>query len=541
MGGLVAGGGLLSALAGARPPAAATRESRPRRPRPSPGRGAAGGPGTPSPGRPEAALREPGPADWAALRRSLSTRDLLRPGEAGYARARLLYDPRFDGQRPAGVAYCAHPGDVAACVAFARAHGTPVAARSGGHSYAGWSGGTGLVVDVTRMNSFDVGPGGRTVTVGAGTCLIDFYERLAAHGLAVPGGSCPTVGIAGLTLGGGVGVLSRAYGLSSDNLEAVQLVTADGRTVTCDSSRNSDLLWACRGGGGGNFGVATSFTFRARRLSRLVLFFLRWPWQQAAAVVAAWQSWAPRAPDALWSNLHLEATPGGGAPTVQVGGTYLGGVAGARAQLRRLAALVGAPPSAPFVEETSFLDAMLAEAGCADLPAGQCHLPGQARGGALTRVPSQAKSDFFTRPLPASAIRQLVAAVESMRGVRGARGGVGAVAFDAFGGALNRPPADATAFVHRDSLFLAQYSTSWTPGDDERRVARQRAWLRACYGVAHPHASGQAYQNYVDPDLRDWRAAYYGGNYPRLARVKEAYDPHQVFRFPQGITPAVSR
>lgn len=171
-------------------------------------------------------------ADWQALRQALSTRRLLQPGQAGYPQARLLFDPRFDGQRPAAVAYCRTPGDVATCLSFVRRFAMPVAARSGGHSYAGWSGTTGLTVDVTEMNSFRLGAGG-TVTVGTGLHLIDFYHRLAEHGLAVPGGSCPTVGIAGLTLGGGVGVLARAFGLACDNLEALQIVTADGSVLRC--------------------------------------------------------------------------------------------------------------------------------------------------------------------------------------------------------------------------------------------------------------------------------------------------------------------
>ncbi len=158
---------------------------------------------------------------------------------------------------------------------------------------------------------------GTTATVGAGTRLIDFYHGLAAKGRAVPGGSCPTVGIAGLTLGGGIGVTARAYGLTCDSLESLQIVTANGAVLTATASpgQYSDLFWACQGGGGGNFGVVTSFTFRTAAGPEPVLFSLSWPWSQAARVVAAWQSWAPNAPDALWSNLHLAAAPGGTTPS----------------------------------------------------------------------------------------------------------------------------------------------------------------------------------------------------------------------------------
>ncbi|HVT66317.1 MAG TPA: FAD-dependent oxidoreductase, partial [Trebonia sp.] len=145
----------------------------------------------------------PTAADWTALAKDLSG-TLVRPGDASYATARLLFDPRFDGLRPAGIAYVKSTRDVATCLAFARTYGVPFAARSGGHSYAGWSGSSGLIVDVSDLKAVAVS--GTTATVGAGTRLIDFYNGLAAKGRAVPGGSCPTVGIAGLTLGGGIGV-----------------------------------------------------------------------------------------------------------------------------------------------------------------------------------------------------------------------------------------------------------------------------------------------------------------------------------------------
>jgi FAD/FMN-containing dehydrogenase len=524
--GTAAGAGVLTGCSRAAGPAhAAAPASAPAARTPS-----ASSTGTPGAG--------PSAADWNALRRGLSSRHLLRPGEAGYPRARLLFDPRFDYQRPAGVAYCHTPADVALGLSFVRRFSLPVAARSGGHSYGGWSGTPGLVLDVTGMNSFRLDPGAGTVTVGTGTHLIDFYHRLAAHGLAVPAGSCPTVGVAGLTLGGGVGVLGRAFGLTCDNLEALQLVTADGSVLDIDASHHGDLYWACRGGGGGNFGVATSFTFRTHPLSRLVLFFLSWPWPQAARVVDGWQSWAPHAPDALWSNLHLSAAPRGPAPVVQVGGSYLGDAAGLAVLLDQLYAKVGSSPPSPFVQEMPFLDAMLLEAGCSGRTVDQCHLPWQAPGGQLSRAPFYAKSDFFTASLSPAAIRTLLTGVERLRGVPGASSGSGGIAFDAFGGALNRVPAAATAFVHRDALFLAQYTTEWATGAPPAAVAHQHAWLQRFYGSMRPYASGQCYQNYLDPDLANWRQAYYGANYPRLAQVKAAHDPAQVFRFPQGITPA---
>jgi FAD/FMN-containing dehydrogenase len=491
----------------------------------------AGSPGTAS-GSVTPASGPPAAADWAALARDLSG-SLVRPGEAGYAAARELFDPRFDSLRPAGVAYCRNPDDAATCLAFVRKYGVPVAARCGGHSYAGWSSTSGLIVDVTKMAGVSVSGGASTA--GAGTRLIDFYSGLSAHGRAVPGGSCPTVGIAGLTLGGGVGVVSRAYGLTSDNVQSLQIVTADSQLRTCNASTNPDLFWACRGGGGGNFGVVTSFTFTTHPAGQIVLFFLSWPWSQAAQVISAWQSWAPHAPDELWSNLHLAAAPGGSVPSIEVGGTYLGSVSDAQAQLQRFYAAVGSDPSSPFLEITTWLHAMLVEADCAGLTVSRCHLATQVLGGQLSRASEYAKSDFFTRPLTSHGIGTLLSGVESLQQVSGAPGGSGGIAFDAMGGAVNRVAPGATAYVHRNALFEAQYTTTWPVGSGSAGVARQHAWQRAFWQSMRPYASGQAYQNYIDPDLTNWRQAYYGANYARLAQVKAAYDPDRVFTFPQAI------
>jgi len=479
------------------------------------------------------ATGKPASADWAALTRRLSTGKLLRPGQEGYRQAKQLFEPQFDALQPAGVAYCATAGDIAACLSFVSRFQLPVRARSGGHSYAGWSSVTGgLIVDVSAIHFISASDD--TVRVGSGTSLIHFYSELAARGLAVPGGSCPTVGIAGLALGGGVGVLSRLYGLTCDNMTAVQIVTADGSVLDCDQTRNSDLYWACRGGGGGNFGVATSFTFAAHRLTELCVFYLEWPWSRAARVIGAWQSWAPDGPEKLWSTLHLSGTFGG-QPVLSVSGTYAGAQAGLAGHLDDLSDQAGTTPSLTSVSQQSYLDAMLLEAGCPAIPLRSCHT---GPGGQLLRVPAFAKSDFFTKPLTGTGLRALLSGIEKLSSTSGAEDGSGSIAFDALGGAVNRVHPAATAFVHRNALFLAQYYTSWKWPGTANGVARQHRWLRSFYHSLHPHASGQAYQNYIDPDLTDWQQAYYGANYERLTQVKAKYDAGNLFSFPQSISPA---
>lgn len=470
-------------------------------------------------------------ADWAALRNRLSTQLLSRPGDRSYRLAHQLFDPRFDFLHPSGIAYCGNAADVSTCLAFVKKFKLRFRVRSGGHSYAGWSSlDGGLVIDVSKISHCRVGNG--TVTVGAGLDLIHLYQNLAGHGLAIPGGSCPTVGLAGLALGGGIGVLSRQYGLTCDAIESLQIVTADGAVRNCDRTRHTDLLWASKGGGGGNFGVATSFTLRTHKLSGLVVFFMRWPWSAASQVIGTWQSWAPGGPPELWSNMHLSTRFGEPPQFVTVGGTWLGTVAGANRVISSLIAMIGVQPSFSVMVRKTFLEAMLYEANCSVYTVPQCNT---TPSGLLPRVPSFAKSDFFSKRLSAAGIRAAIHAIERATTVRGPSGGAAAIAFDALGGAVNSVHPAATAFVHRNALWDIQYSTSWNAGATSG-VASAHAWLRAAYADVHPHANGEAYQNYIDPDLSDWRQAYYGANYARLSRIKHRYDPHNLFRFPQSIT-----
>ncbi len=456
----------------------------------------------------------------------------MLPGDEAYDTSRLLFDPRFDGVSPAALARCAGPEDVAASIDFAREHNVPIAPRGGGHSYAGYSTGSGLVIDVGPMNSVEVDEQRGQALVGAGTRLIDLYSALAQHNVAVSGGSCATVGIAGLTLGGGIGVVGRKFGLTCDSLVGADVVTADGKLVTCDASSDSDLLWACQGGGGGNFGVVTSFRFTTHPVGSLTTFSLSWPWSAAHDVLAAWQEWAPDAPDELWSNCLLVAGPDpSGTPSVLANGVYVGGAGPLNTLIDGLANQAGAP-SERYVNTVSYLDAMLIEAGCSGKGVAECHLPTQDPAGTLTRESSHAKSDFFSKPLPDIAVAACISNVEARQADPAlANGGV---AFDALGGAINRVDASATAFVHRSALFDAQYSGSWTSGGQATDDAN-KAWVEQIYTALHPYADGGAYVNYIDPDQADWQQAYYGANLGRLEQVKRKYDPENVFRFAQGI------
>ncbi|MFJ2920520.1 FAD-binding oxidoreductase [Streptomyces sp. NPDC087307] len=473
-----------------------------------------------------------GAADWSALAGNLDG-SLIRPQDASYPTARQLYNTRFDSLKPAAVAYVRHEADVRECLSFARRTGTPVSIRSGGHSYAGWSSGNGrLVLDVSSLSR--VGPDG---TIGAGARLIDVYQGLARSGLTIPGGSCPTVGISGLTLGGGHGVASRAYGLTCDSLTAATIVTADGKTLTVDAGHHPDLFWALRGAGNGNFGVVTELTFRTRPVPQTVTAYLSWPWARARSVVSAWQEWGPSQPDEIWSSAHLDAGPGGVAPTVSVAAFSLGTYGDLQNAVDRLADRIGAPASSVSLRRRSYQDSMLGYAGCSGITDAQCHLPGTTPGrttqGTLRRETYAAASDFYDRSLSPAGIQALLDRTEAFTRIPVTRGGgSGSVALTALGGAINRVSPQATAFVHRGSRVLSQYIASWKPGT---AGGDQQDWLKNTHAAMRRYASGAAYQNYTDPALTDWRRAYYGSAAERLTALKKQYDPDRLFAFPQGL------
>lgn len=462
--------------------------------------------GFPAPFRLAAELRDPRLRELDKLVQGT----VLGSADSGYAAAREVYSTRATA-RPFAIVYAESARDVQRTVLWARRHKLRITPRSGGHSYGGYSLAPGVVVDVSRLAGIAVGSG--TATIGAGARLYDVYATLAGRGVTVPAGSCPTVGIAGLALGGGFGLSSRKLGLTCDSIHEVRIVTADGKHLVANARQHSDLYWACRGGGGGNFGIVTSFVFRTHPVGDVATYNCSWPWQQAAKVIAAWQAWAPHAPPALTSVLDLSSA----GPNVTSGGQFFGTEKELRTLLSQLFASTG-QPTGLTVRTRPFLEAQRLWASCRDAAA--CH--------AQARATFKAKSDYATRPLSAVAARVLIAAMEKHHA--DPRLGGGAVLLDAYGGAINRVRKGATAFVHRDPLFSMQYIASWGENADANL-----AWIRGLYSSMRPHVSGFAYQNYIDPELATWKRAYYGSNLERLARVKRKYDPKNVFRFAQSI------
>ena len=450
---------------------------------------------------------------------------VVAPNHPAYETARRLYSPRYDGIRPGAVVFCESTQDIWRTVRWSRRHSIRIVPRAGGHSYGGYSTCKGVIVDVTRMNGLTVNAASGTATVGAGALLIDVYQALAQHGRMIPAGSCPTVGLAGLTLGGGHGFSGRKYGLTCDNLRSLVIVTAGGQALLASATQHPDLFWACRGGGAGQLGIVTSFVFDTKPASDVATFRATWSWNDAATVVAAWQAWAPTAPDELFSMCDLIATDGPGGPIVASNGQYFGSEAALQGLLQPLVS--AATPQSLVIRTRSFLNAALDWANCSEYA--RCHLVGSVPNAEVGRSDFLAKSDYVATPLPAPGIQTMIQWI-AQRQNDPALGG-GSVLMDAYGGAINRVAKNATAFVHRDQLFSVQYVASGSSPDD-------LAWLGGFRAALRPYVSGQAYQNYADPDLPQPNIAYYGSNYARLRRVKRRYDPTNVFRFPRSVVPA---
>ena len=393
---------------------------------------------------------------------------------------------RFAGIRPARVASCASAADVARAIAAARDAGLPLAVRSGGHDFAGRSSTEGVLIDVSPLASVEVGEG--RARIGAGALLGDVYDALDAHGVTLPAGCGVTVGIAGLTLGGGLGILGRLHGVLSDSLLAAEVVLADGRVVEADP----DLLWALRGAGGARFGVVTALEFKTVEAPAMTAFETFW--DDPVATIAAWQEWGPDAPDALAASLLITTGP----LRVKVFGAF----AGPEAELRALIDALGEPSSAAFQAGTAReAKRFLAGAG------------GDEGGHAFMR------SEYFAERLPRDAIEALVAGLEGDGFAR-------ELDFSPWGGAYCRTPVEASAFAHRDARFLLKQAAEVEPGGP---VAEARAWLDRSYAITHPYGTGGAYPNFPEDGLDPWAAEYLGANRERLLELKRRYDPDGVF------------
>lgn len=454
-----------------------------------------------------------------ALRNGLQG-ELRLPGEAGYDEARTIWNAMID-RRPAAIVRAAAASDVVLTVRLAAQHGLLLSVRGGGHNIAGnavCDGG--LMLDLSRMVAVQVDAHARTARVEPGARLADLDKATQAFGLATPVGVNSTTGVAGLTLGGGFGWLSRKYGLTVDNLLAADVVTAAGDLVRANAHDHPDLFWALRGGGG-NFGVATSFDYKLHPVGpQVVAGLIVHPFSAANEVLHEYSRLVAKAPDELCCWVVMRKAPPLPFLPSEVHGTevlvlalcHAGDLASGeeaaapfRAIGKPIADVVGPHPFAAWQQA---FDPLLT--------------PGER---------NYWKSHDFLG-LSDGLIDVLLSAVRRLPSPQCE------IFIGHLGGAINRVPVAATAYPHRDVNFVMNVHTRWSsPSDDARCVG----WTRTLYDAAAPFATGGVYVNFMpDDEAQRVRAGAYGPNYDRLAAIKAKYDPNNLFRMNQNVAPAAT-
>jgi FAD/FMN-containing dehydrogenase len=443
--------------------------------------------------------------------------DVITPQDPSYEEARNVYNGMID-KHPAAVIRCSGPADVAAVIRAARTEGLDLSVRGGSHSAPGF--GTndgGLVIDLSPLQAVTVDPEAKTARAGGGCTWAGFNEATNAHGLATTGGIIGSTGIAGLTLGGGIGYLARKYGLSCDNLVSAEVVTADGQVLTASEQENDDLFWALRGGGG-NFGVVTTFEYRLHPVADIYGGPIAYPVDRAADVLRFYREYIAEAPEELggFVGFHL------------------------------------APPL-PFLPEAWHFKNVCLAVPCwaGPLDQGEKMIKPfldvvEPLGAHVGQMPYPALNTAFDELLPAglqaywkaSFARELSDGAIAVHADHGARVPAiqCAVHLYPIDGAVQRVGAGDTAFAYRDVNFSPVIAGMWeSPTDNQRNIA----WVRDYYEALEPYSAEGGYINFMDGDDQDRIKANYRGNYDRLAAIKAQYDPTNLFHLNQNIQPAV--
>ena len=483
--------------------------------------------------------------NWRDLARSVRGR-LVFPTSPDYLVQRLIWNSNYDYVYPSAVLQVADIADVQTALAFCRDTGVRPIPRSGGHSFQGFSTGRGLVIDISQLRTIRLSPKRDRVRIGAGAQLIDIYRRLFDEArMTIVAGTCPLVGIAGITQGGGVGPFIREYGLTLDRLLGAEIITADGQRRYVNDRQDPDLFWAIRGGGGGNFGIVTSFDFAPVPADMpMATFSLGFPWQAAERVMEAFQEWPHALPDSAYPRLVLDTTrPASGAqPAITVGLWHRGSLTRANAVMREFIAEVGVAPLSQTQLRQNFFEAEFDE-NCQGLTWQEC-APNTNPPGQVPRYGVTTFSEISRRPWPRSAITVLLEEMERWQsdpflqpeGVSPTLQG-GKVGIEPLSGAVHRTPSTATAFPHRDGWLIYQFQARVPPGAPADLIDAGKVWIDNLSSRLKPWLTGAQYSNYGNRGLSGWADAYYGQNLPRLRQVKTMVDPESLFHFEQSVRP----
>jgi FAD/FMN-containing dehydrogenase len=449
---------------------------------------------------------------------------LILPGDSGYLAASAPANGRYLEIRPMAIARCADEADVVTCIDWCNENGVSPVGRGGGHSYAGYSTTTGLMIDIRRLNSVTIDKREGTVVCGGAALNNDFFIATEDSPLFLPGGTCLGVGVGGLTLGGGIGYNTHWAGLTCDHMVTSRIVTADAEPREIDSANNADLYWACRGGAGGNFGINTQFTFNLVEVPQSSIGFYRFDWygaEAAAAVLTAFDTLLTTIPDAMNCVAMAEAIDAeDGDPQMGIHvmsrGQYIGPVDELRELVQPL--LDAATPGKQTLEETSFWDVQ--------------------RLIATPEPPSHSFGDisrYAADPLPQDAIADMVdRLVECPSKTDDANGSIWSLGWVG-GGMVDTFSRTETAYVHRNMHTLWRPTTVW-PDDADPSVGDDlNAWTDSIIDILAPNTPSESYQNFPNRSLDDWAEQYYAENFQRLVEVKAAYDPANLFHNPQSI------
>jgi len=453
-----------------------------------------------------------------ALSRDFKGR-LILPGQEGYALAAWPNNARWAEVHPLAVAMCADAMDVQHCVKWLRDHPhIPFVIRSGGHNYAGFSTTPGILIDVKAINGVQVDWENGIATVQGGANNQDVATALRARNFAIPSGRCPTVGTSGLVLGGGWGFAATHAGLTCDSLIATDVVLANAKKMSIDANNERDLFWAVRGGGGGNFGVHTSFTFKLHEVGAVTTFNLVWPPGKQVELLSALQMLQNTHATTISTRSKARPMSAGAHPTrkqlvVETLGQYWGNEKDLLEILAPLFA-ISKPQTADIYEMDYW----------------------RARDYLLTDDPNgmyDIKCSYVEQSLDEAALDNMLTWMTRWPGGSLRQDNMG-ILF-AIGGAVREVKSGETAYVHRNSNYIVEMEASWAPIDKPDVVRRQQAWLKDYYSDMQRFVQPESYVNFPNRDLKHWAQAYYASNLPRLSQVKRQYDPDNLFRFAQSI------
>jgi FAD/FMN-containing dehydrogenase len=442
--------------------------------------------------------------------------EVVVAGDPSYDEARAVYNGMID-RRPAAIVRCARPEDVRATVAHAREEGQLLSVRGGGHSVPGFgTNDDGIVCDLSRMRGIEVDAKRRTARVQGGATWADFDAATHPHGLAVTGGIISSTGVAGLTLGGGIGHLARGAGLSCDNLISAEIATAEGEIVTASEEENPDLFWAIRGGGG-NFGVATSLEFQLHPVSEIYGGPIFYPVDRAEEVMRGYREFMADAPEQLGAFFAFQiAPPLPFIPEERHGETMC---------------LIVTCWSGPLEDGPAAIAPLLDLAPVA--ANGLDAMPYPALNGAFDDLLPKGMQHYWKADFVSELTDDAIAAhVECGPRVPCVESTVHIYPID---GACHRVGAEDTAFAYRDANFACVIAGMWpNPADNKRNIA----WVRSYWDAIHPHSEAGGYVNFMGQDDGDRVADNYGQNYARLVEAKRRWDPGNLFRMNQNIDPA---